>query len=102
MKPADFIHLMMRNDYCSVTWTSSSSVRMYDLESSSIDLGYPGHRPQNRLQSMTSNFEPFSILFDDRAPSLSSVALLICTSHLLLPPHDLQSSVCFCSHCASR
>jgi hypothetical protein len=47
-------------------------------------LGYLGHRPQNRLQSMTSNFEPFSILFDDRAPSPSSVALLTCTSHLLL------------------
>jgi hypothetical protein len=47
-------------------------------------LGYPGHRPWNRLQSMTSNLEPFSILFDDRAPSLSSVALLTCTSHLLL------------------
>jgi hypothetical protein len=47
-------------------------------------LGYPGHRPWNRLQSMTSNFEPFSILFDDRAPSPSSVALLTCTSHLLL------------------
>jgi hypothetical protein len=47
-------------------------------------LGYPGHRPRNRLQSMTSNFEPFSILFDDRAPSPSSVALLTCTSHLLL------------------
>jgi hypothetical protein len=40
MKPADFIHLMMRNDYCSVTWTSSSSVRMYDFDSSSTDLGY--------------------------------------------------------------
>jgi hypothetical protein len=47
-------------------------------------LGYPGHRPRNRLQSMTSNYEPFSILFDDRAPSLSSVALLTCTSYLLL------------------
>jgi hypothetical protein len=47
-------------------------------------LGYPGHRPQNCLQSMTSNFEPFSILFDDHAPSLSSVALFTCTSHLLL------------------
>jgi hypothetical protein len=47
-------------------------------------LGYPGHCPWNCLQSMTSNFEPFSILFDDRASSLSSVALLICTSHLLL------------------
>jgi hypothetical protein len=35
---------------------------------------------------MTSNFEPFSILFNDHAPSLSSVALLTCTSHLLLPP----------------
>jgi hypothetical protein len=40
MKSADFIYLMMRNDYCSLTWTSSSSVRMYDLESSSTDLGY--------------------------------------------------------------
>jgi hypothetical protein len=49
------------------------------------DLGYLGHRPRNRLQSMTSNFKPFSILFDDRAPSLSSVVLLTCTSHLLLP-----------------
>jgi hypothetical protein len=40
MKPADFIHLMMRNDYYSMTWTSSSSVRMNDLVSSSTDLGY--------------------------------------------------------------
>jgi hypothetical protein len=40
MKSADFIHLMIRNDYCSLTWTSFSSVRMYDLESSSTDLGY--------------------------------------------------------------
>jgi hypothetical protein len=40
MKSADFIHLMMRNDYCSLIWTSFSSVRMYDLKSSSIDLGY--------------------------------------------------------------
>jgi hypothetical protein len=40
MKSADFIHLMMRNDYYSLAWTSSSSVRMYDLESSSTDLGY--------------------------------------------------------------
>jgi hypothetical protein len=40
MKSADFIHLMMRNDYCLLTWTSSSTVRMYDLESSSTDLGY--------------------------------------------------------------
>jgi hypothetical protein len=47
-------------------------------------LGYPGHHPRNRLQSMTSNFEPFLILFDDCAPSLSSVALLTCTLHLLL------------------
>jgi hypothetical protein len=47
-------------------------------------LGYPGHRPWNRLQSMTSNFEPFSILSDNRAPSPSSVALLTCTLNLLL------------------
>jgi hypothetical protein len=40
MKSADFIHLMMHNDYYSLTWTSFSSVRMYDLESSSTDLGY--------------------------------------------------------------
>jgi hypothetical protein len=40
MKLADFIHLMMRNDYCSLMWTSFSSVRMYDLESSSTDLDY--------------------------------------------------------------
>jgi hypothetical protein len=40
MKSADFIHLMMHNDYCSLTWTSFSSVRMYDLESSSTNLGY--------------------------------------------------------------
>jgi hypothetical protein len=40
MKTADFIHLMMRNDYCSLTWISFSSVRMYNLESSSTDLGY--------------------------------------------------------------
>jgi hypothetical protein len=47
-------------------------------------LDYPGHHTRNRLQSMTSNFEPLSILFDDRAPSPSSVVLLTCTSHLLL------------------
>jgi hypothetical protein len=47
-------------------------------------LGYPGHCPRNRLQSMTSNFEPFSILFDNRVPSPSTVALLTFTSHLLL------------------
>jgi hypothetical protein len=41
------------------------------------------------LQSMTSNFEPFSIYFDDRTPSLSFVAFLTCTLHLLLSPHDL-------------
>jgi hypothetical protein len=40
MKTVDFIQLMMRNDYCSLTWTSLSAVRMYDLESSSTDLGY--------------------------------------------------------------
>jgi hypothetical protein len=40
MKSVDFIHLMMRNDYYSLTWTSFSSVRMYDLESSLTDLGY--------------------------------------------------------------
>jgi hypothetical protein len=51
-------------------------------------LGYPGHRPRNRLQSMTSNFEPFSILFHDRAPSLSSVALLTFTCFLLTVRHE--------------
>jgi hypothetical protein len=65
-------------------------------------LGYPAYRLGNLLQSMTSNFSPFPILFDDLLPSLSSAAHLIFTLHLLLPPHNLHASLCFYPHCASR
>jgi hypothetical protein len=82
MISAAFIYLMMYNGYCSLTWTSFSSVRMYDLENSSIDLGYfwnVGFRLSRSTSSESFakydlQFRAILNLFDDRAPSLSSIA----------------------------
>jgi hypothetical protein len=115
----DFIHLMMCNDYCQMkknycshndmdnilvnmdVWFGSTHEQIL-VKFEMWDLNYPAHCPRNLPQSMTSYFSPFPIFFDDPAPSLSSDSAFTFYLYLLLPSHNLQSSLCSYLQSASQ
>jgi hypothetical protein len=68
-------------------WFGSTHKQIY-VKFEMWGLGYPAYHPRNLLQSMTSNFSPFPIIFDNLLPSLSSATHLTFTLYLLLPSHD--------------
>jgi hypothetical protein len=88
MISAAFIYLMMYNGYCSLTWTSFSSVRMYDLENSSIDLGYFWNVGFRLSRSTSSeSFAKYDLQFRailNPFRRLRALSIFRCTPHMHL------------------
>jgi hypothetical protein len=104
----NFIHLMMRNDYCYMTWTTTFSlIWMYDLEAlmNRFRLNFKCGVQVIPLifckvwPTISCHFHSFSAISYPLYPPLR-------TSHshsiLLLPTDALYASLCLYPQCASR
>jgi hypothetical protein len=105
---ANFIHLMMRNDYCYMTWTTTFLlIWMYDLEALMNRFRL---NSKCGIQVIPLMFCKVWLAISRHSHSFSTISCSLypplCTSHspsmLLLPTDALHASLCFYPLCASQ